>query len=249
MGSAGGIHIGTSGWHYKHWKRVFYPVSLSSAEWLAFYADHFQCVEINSSFYRLPGVETFRNWAEMVPADFVFTVKASRYLTHMKKLMDARTGLKKFLECAYGLGSKLGPLLFQLPPRWQCNVERLRVFLAEVPTDVRCVFEFRDTSWFSDQVYQILKDAGAASCIYDLAGQLSPEIVTAGFIYVRLHGPGSAYQGKYQERVLSQWGEKFLVWAAQGKEVFCFFDNDQNGYAAINALELKGIIEKQLRSN
>ena len=221
-------------------------MSLSPAQWLAFYAGQFLSVEINSSFYRLPVAETFRTWSDMVPADFVFAVKASRYLTHMKKLKDARAALEKFLDCARGLGPKLGPLLFQLPPHWQCNVERLEVFLAEMPAGVRCVFEFRDSSWFNDRVYGILKEGGAAFCIYDLAGRLSPIETTTDFIYLRLHGPGQAYQGRYEEKILRRWAEKFSAWTVQGKEVFCFFDNDQKGYAVINALELKEIIEKEL---
>ncbi len=244
MGVAGSIHIGTSGWHYEHWKGAFYPPVLPATERLAFYAGHFQSVELNSSFYRLPGVDVFRNWGNTVPEGFVFAVKASRYLTHMKKLKDPCTALEKFLECARCLGPKLGPILFQLPPRWQCNVERLRSFLGELPDDIRCVFEFRDPSWFNDEVYEALKEAVAAFCIYDLAGRLSPIITTTDFVYLRLHGPGQAYEGRYEEEVLRGWAEKFSAWAAQGKEVFCFFDNDQSGYAAINALELQEMVQK-----
>jgi uncharacterized protein YecE (DUF72 family) len=238
------IHIGTSGWHYEHWKRPFYPVELSPPEMLGFYSRYFQTVEINSSFYHLPGVETFHHWGIEVQEDFIFAVKASRYLTHMKKLKDARAALDKFLLCARGLGPKLGPVLFQLPPRWKCNIERLRNFLAELPDDIRCTFEFRDESWFNNEVYRTLEQAGAAFCIYDLAGRQSPRVVTANFVYLRLHGPGNAYQGKYERETLQDWAEAFKTWVAQGKEIFCFFDNDQNGYAALNALELKEMVEK-----
>ena len=244
MGFGDRIHIGTSGWHYEHWKGVFYPVSLSSTKWLAFYGGNFKSVEINNTFYRLPGLDTFRNWSDTVPADFLFAVKASRYLTHMKKLKDSRAALEKVLECAHGLGPKLGPLLFQMPPRWQSNVERLQTFLAEVPPGLRCAFEFRDQSWFNDQVYGALKEAGAAFCIYDLAGQLSPVITTTDFVYLRLHGPGQAYQGRYEEGMLRKWAEDLAAWAAKGKEVFCFFNNDQNGFAALNALELQKMVKK-----
>ncbi|MBN2426734.1 MAG: DUF72 domain-containing protein [Deltaproteobacteria bacterium] len=211
---------------------------------LAFYAGNFNCVEINNSFYRLPDLETFRKWGNTVPEGFAFAVKASRYLTHMKKLKDPSEALKKLLECARGLGPKLGPVLFQLPPRWHCNAERLQDFLGEMPPDVRCAFEFRDKSWFNERVYDILQDAGAAFCIHDLGGELSPVVVTADFIYVRFHGPGAAYQGKYQVEALRLWAERLAGWNAQGREVFCFFNNDENAYAVANALELKRIVEE-----
>jgi uncharacterized protein YecE (DUF72 family) len=244
MAKDAGIHIGTSGWHYEHWKGPFYPANLSHTEMLAFYTRYFQTVEINSSFYHLPGMETFEHWGRVAPEGFIFSVKASRYLTHMKKLKDARPGLGNFLMCTRGLGPKLGPVLFQLPPRWKCNVERLRNFLPELPDDIRCTFEFRDESWFDDEVYEALEQAGAAFCIYDLAGRQSPRVLTANFVYLRLHGPGDAYQGKYEGKVLQDWADVFKNWALQGKEVFCYFDNDQNGYAALNALELKEMVEK-----
>jgi uncharacterized protein YecE (DUF72 family) len=244
MAKDAGIHIGTSGWHYEHWKGPLYLEELSPPEMLDFYSGYFQTVEINSSFYHLHAVETFQHWSGEVPENFVFAVKANRYSTHMKKLKDAGPALDKFLVCARGLEPKLGPVLFQLPPRWKCNIERLRNFLPELPDDIRSTFEFRDESWFNSEVYRALEQAGAAFCIYDLAGRQSPGLVTADFVYLRLHGPGNAYQGKYERETLQDWADLFKVWAAQGEEIFCFFDNDQNGYAALNAIELKEMVEK-----
>jgi uncharacterized protein YecE (DUF72 family) len=235
----GGIHIGTSGWHYKHWRGPFYPQNSTSSEWLAFYCSRFETVEINNSFYHLPSEKTLTAWRDDAPADFLFTIKASRYLTHMKKLKDPEQSLFAFLERADVLGGKLGPILLQLPPHWHCNPERLRSFLAILPAHYRFVFEFRDPSWFNDSVYQALTEKNAAFCIYHLEGLLSPREITADFVYVRLHGPGAAYQGNYDSQTLSGWAGTFATWQRQGREIFCYFDNDQNGYAASNALDLR----------
>jgi uncharacterized protein YecE (DUF72 family) len=236
------IHIGTSGWHYLHWKGPFYPDDLANQEMLAYYARHFQAVEINNSFYRLPKKETFEDWRQTVPKPFLFTVKASRYITHMKKLKDPPATLPAFLEAITVLGKNLGPVLFQLPPRWRINAERLREFLQSLPGRFRYAFEFRDPSWFDDRVYQALSEKGAAFCMYDLAGRLSPKEVTADFVYIRLHGPGDAYQGRYETNSLAGWAGALAAWRRQGKEIFCFFDNDQGGYAAEDALRLQKMI-------
>lgn len=232
------VHIGTSGWHYQHWVGRFYPEGMRPSAFLPFYGSRFATAEINNSFYRLPTAKTLAGWREKTPADFLFAIKASRYLTHMKKLKDAEEPLRVFLEKAAILGKKLGPVLLQLPPAWHCNPERLRSFLAILPAGYRYAFEFRDQSWFDAAIYQALKDKNAAFCIYDLNGMLSPKTVTADFVYVRLHGPGASYQGSYDTRTLSGWAGAFSAWRRQGREIFCYFDNDQNGYAASNALKL-----------
>jgi uncharacterized protein YecE (DUF72 family) len=243
MGGSGNIYIGTSGWHYDHWKGPFYPENLSNSKMLSHYARHFKTVEINNSFYQLPNRETFAEWRKTVPASFVFTVKGSRYITHMKKLKDPSQTVARLLEAVTALGTQLGPILFQLPPRWKVNPERLREFLKSLPAKFRYAFEFRDPSWFEDRIYKALNNMRAAFCIYDLAGRLSPKKVTADFIYIRLHGPGEAYQGQYDTNTLAGWAGAFSTWMNQGKEIFCFFDNDQAGYAAQDALRLKEMIE------
>ena len=236
------IHIGTSGWHYEHWVGPFYPPDTPSSDYLPFYAARFQSVEINSSFYHLPKKETFAQWRETVPEGFLFVVKASRYITHMKKLKDSREPLANFLEPVQALRDKLGPLLFQLPPRWRANPERLEAFLEVLPVKIRAAFEFRDPSWFDDRVYAALEKHNAAFCIYEFDRRISPKQITADFVYVRLHGPEDAYQGSYSTQQLSGWAGAFSTWSNQGKEIFCFFDNDQAGYAVQNALELKNML-------
>jgi len=237
------IHIGTSGWHYAHWKGPFYPPGIKSEEMLVFYASHFQDAEINASFYHLPKAETLENWYEIVPEGFLFSAKASRYITHMKKLKDPEEPVRTFLESIGRLGKRVGPILFQLPPNWKCNVDRLRHFLEILPPQFRYCFEFRDPTWFDEGIYTLLRQADAAFCIYELAGTFSPCEVTSDFVYIRLHGPAAAYEGSYNDEALAGWAKALTRWAEEGKEVFCFFDNDQNGYAAQNALTLKRMLE------
>ena len=237
------IHIGTSGWHYTHWKGSFYPRDISANEMLGYYASRFSTVEINNSFYQLPGPETVRRWRESVPDDFIFAFKASRYITHMKKLKDPHKSLQTMLDVARRLGPKLGPILFQLPPRWRADPVRLRGFTQALPEDYRYTFEFRDASWFDDDITAILHARGAAFCIYQIEGHDSPKNVTSDFIYIRLHGPSvRAYQGKYDIQTLSDWADELTRWQQLGKTVFCYFDNDQNGYAAQNAMQLQGLV-------
>lgn len=237
------IHIGTSGWHYKHWSGSFYPENMKANDFLAFYCRRFATAEINNSFYRLPAEKTLSSWRDSTPDGFIFTIKASRYLTHMKKLKDAEKPLQSFINRAAVLGKKLGPILFQLPPHWHCNAERLRSFLDILPDGYRYAFEFRDESWFDEYVYQALADKDAAFCMYHLEGRLSPKKVTADFVYIRLHGPGAAYQGSYDISTLSGWAGAISTWHSQGREIFCYFDNDQDGFAPKNAQKLAGMLE------
>jgi uncharacterized protein YecE (DUF72 family) len=237
------IHIGTSGWHYDHWVGPFYPENLPKGEFLTHYQKQFDAVEINNSFYRLPSAQSLNHWRESTEPGFIFTAKASRYITHMKKLKDPADAVSTFFERIDGLSPKLGPILFQLPPHWRFNPDRLEGFLKALAAGHRYAFEFRDSSWFVNQCLDILARHGAAFCIYHLAGDVSPRAVTADFIYVRLHGPGDAYQGRYGTSELAGWAGAFSSWSDQGKEIFCFFDNDQKGFAAVNAMELKDMVE------
>ena len=233
------VHIGTSGWHYKHWKGSFYPKDLSEGDFLGYYAQCFHTAEINNTFYQLPEKEAVDQWRDMAPKDFICSVKASRYITHMKKLKDPEQSLSNFMDRIERLGDKLGPILFQLPPRWRVNLERLESFLKVLPEGHRYAFEFRDPSWFDEKVSEALKSKGAAFCVYDLEGRQSPQLLTGDFVYIRLHGPDGAYQGRYDEKTLSDWAESFSDWAGQNKEVYCYFDNDEKGYAVQNALALQ----------
>ncbi len=238
--SRGKIHIGTSGWQYDHWTDNFYPGDLKNDEKLDFYADRLDSVEVNNSFYNLPKKETLKNWRKTVPSDFVFSVKASRYITHMKKLNDPEESTNRFLTRIKELGSKLGPVLFQLPPNWKANRERLSDFLSLLPKHVRPVMEFREESWFDNDVYDILRDANAAMCVYDLEKEKTPNAVTADFVYIRLHGPEEeAYRGKYNKQALSGWAGAISIWRDRGLDVFCYFNNDDSGFAVENALDLR----------
>ena len=237
------IRIGTSGFHYKHWKGPFYPQKMPSAKMLDFYVQHFDTVELNNSFYRLPQAAAFDCWREATPANFVFAVKASRFITHNKKLKDPENAIDNLLPRAAHLESKLGPVLFQLPPRWRANVERLENLLQILPRDVRYAFEFRELSWMSAEVDSVLTKFNAAFCIYELAGYHSSLTLTADFTYVRLHGPEAGkYQGSYSETKLRAWARQIEGWARELRAVYVYFDNDQAGYAAANALTLKNMI-------
>ena len=239
------IHIGTSGWSYPHWSQTFYPKRLPQGSWLKFYAERFDTVEINNTFYRLPEIETFEKWCQQAPENFVFSIKASRYITHYKKLKNTKDSLSIFLSRIEYLGEKLGPILFQLPSRWHCNYDRLQDFLAILPSHYRYAFEFRDITWLQPQTYELLKRNGAAFCIYDLEGQVSPMEVTANFIYMRLHGPREAYRNNYEEPALNDWVKRIAAWTGQGKEIFCYFNNDERGCAPKDALRLKAMVEKE----
>lgn len=236
------VHVGTSGWHYDHWRGPFYPDDMKPAAFLDYYAQRFGAAEINNTFYQLPKRETLAQWGDTTPAGFLFACKASRYITHMKKLKDPRQSIRRFFGVVDALGDKLGPVLFQLPPRWHVNVERLEGLLAALPSGLRYGFEFRDETWFTREVYDALARHNAAFCLYDLAGRRSPVEVTADFVYVRLHGPDGAYRGSYDGRTLSGWARRFARWRDDGRDVYCFFDNDENGYAALNAQRLQEMV-------
>jgi uncharacterized protein YecE (DUF72 family) len=237
------IYIGTSGWKYKHWDNVFYPLELKKADQLQYYYQHFDTVELNNSFYRQPLASNFENWKNSVPEGFIFAVKGNRFFTHLKKLNVTKLDILSFLDNASYLENKLGPILFQLPPKWNINIERLANFLELLPKNYRYTFEFRNHTWYTQEVYDLLAKYNCAFCIYELAGHLSPLPITANFIYIRLHGPGDKYQGSYTEQDLTKWANFIKEWNRDGKDVYIYFDNDQAGYAAFNAIELKKLIK------
>lgn len=239
---SGEIHIGTSGWHYAHWVGPFYPEGTSAKDMLAFYAAHFSTVEINNSFYRLPSLAATRSWAAQTPKDFVFACKASRYTTHVKRLKDAPRCFEKFFPRLKPLGRKLGPILFQTPPHFVPDVERLKSFIKALPKRRLYAFEFRDPRWFTKEVREALTRANCAFCIFDIAGQQSPPWLTADFAYLRLHGPGEKYQGSYSDTSLRHWAKLIRGLRRKGADVFCYFDNDEAGYAARDALRLRRML-------
>jgi uncharacterized protein YecE (DUF72 family) len=240
------IRIGTSGWHYKHWVGKFYPSGLPASRMFEFYQRYFDTVELNNSFYRLPTFEAFAGWRDAAPETFLFAVKGSRFLTHNKKLKEPEQALQNLLPRAEVLGQKLGPILFQLPPKWKLNLERLDYFLQVLPKVHDYTFEFREPTWHDEKVYEILRRHNAAYCIHELAGFHTPILRTADFTYVRLHGPGGKYQGCYEEEKLAEWAERIVQWSRQLRGIYVYFDNDDSGFAARNALELKQLVTDRL---
>jgi uncharacterized protein YecE (DUF72 family) len=241
---AGKVRIGTSGWHYKHWLGVFYPAGTRASEMFQFYARYFDTVEINNSFYRLPTASTFDNWRESSPPDFCYAVKASRFITHMKKLKDPGTSSAKFFLVAERLGRKLGPILFQLPPRWKVNTERLEEFLRTLPREHQYAVEVRDESWLMTGVYDLLRKYNVAFCIHDFADMKVPREITAGFTYIRFHGPTSAkYWGSYPDHELRAWADQIKNWRRKLSSIYVYFNNDPEGAAIKNALTLKQLIK------
>ena len=210
---------------------------------LDFYVGQFDTVELNNSFYRLPTESAFDEWRKATPSNFLFAVKASRFLTHNKKLKDPESPIQNLVSRIVHLGPKLGPILFQLPPRWAVNYGRLEAFLTAWPQTLRCVFELRDRTWIKPDINNLLARFRAAFCIYEIAGYHSPLTVTTDFAYVRLHGPGPVkYQNSYNDQRLRKWNRQIRDWAKDLKSVYIYFDNDQAGFAARNALTLKQLV-------
>jgi uncharacterized protein YecE (DUF72 family) len=235
------IHVGTSGWQYKDWRGVLYEDGLPQDRWLERYAQVFSVVEVNNSFYRLPERATFEGWRRRTPAGFTFVVKASRYLTHIKRLRDAEVSVKLFWERATGLGDKLGPVLFQLPPKFPADVARLREFLSSLPAEMEAAFEFRDPSWIRDEVFASLDRAGAAFVLADRPGFRGPLVVTGGWSYIRFH-QGSRVGPDYRRDKLRRWAERIATLPA--RDVWAFFNNDHGGAAVRDALFLRDLLEK-----
>lgn len=235
----GECFIGTSGWQYKHWKKLFYPEGLKPKDWLNFYARSFKAVELNSSFYHQPTKEVFTGWEKAAADSFVFAVKAPRFFTHLKKLSVSREDLNTFVKAASALGRHLGPILFQLPPKWHLNLERMEDFVDKLPAGLMVTIEFRDPSWYQPELYDLLRKNNIAFCVYELGGHQSPVLSTASFIYVRLHGPAQKYRGSYTDHMIRKWADQILQWTKAGKDVYIFFDNDESAYAPHNALQLK----------
>lgn len=236
----GEIRIGTSGFVYKHWRGVYYPEKMPQKDWFGRYAEDFDTVELNNTFYRLPSDKTLEHWRKAAPTGFLFTFKASRYITHIKRLLDPQQTLAKFLAGVRLTGEHLGPLLFQLPPRWQADPERLDHFLQALPRDLMSVIEFRDSSWYVKEIKKMLVRHGVNFCIHDHGAAPSPTWVTGPAVYLRFHGPGeNAYQGSYPSAFLKEKAGEIRSWAREGKSVFAYFNNDWEGQAVRNALELK----------
>jgi uncharacterized protein YecE (DUF72 family) len=202
---------------------------------------------LNSTFYRLPLETGLDNWRESTPRNFCFAAKGSRFITHMKKLADPELAISRYFERVDRLGKKLGPIVFQLPPWWEANPERLEAFLEALPPRHRYAFELRNPTWHTPEILRLLRRHNAAFCIFEIAGFHSSCEITADFTYIRLHGPGGAYQGSYPRETLLQWADRLRAWARDLRAIHIYFDNDQAAYAVENALELKRMVaERQL---
>lgn len=240
------IHIGTSGWAYAHWKKgVFYPEDWKDHE-LKYYQKFFNSVELNTSFYHLPKKKTFSNWRKLVPKDFIFAVKGSRYISHILKLSEPREPLENLLENASALKEKLGPIFFQFPPSFKADPKKLSEFAALLPQNQRFAFEFRNNSWFDPEIYKILKEHNLALIFSDTPRYPYAEEITADFIYLRLHGHEMLYGSRYSKEQLEEYTQKIKKWQRAKKDVYCYFDNDAQGFAPQNAIELKEILASSL---
>ncbi len=240
--------IGTSGWNYKHWANgVFYPPGLKQADWLAYYCRFFDTVEINNTFYRLPSREVFESWKDGTPPGFNFAIKASRFYTHMKRLLNPEVSVSAFLENANGLGEKLGVILFQLPGRWGFQADRLRNMLEYIHSQTilpgfRAALEIRDESWYVPECFDLLKEYDVALVMADQPGFAALGPVTASFVYLRRHGPGALYASNYPEEALQADANRMRAFNDQGRDVYLYFNNDAGGFAVRNALRVKEIL-------
>jgi uncharacterized protein YecE (DUF72 family) len=236
------IRIGTSGWHYNHWIGRFYPEKLRKDKWLEHYAQHFDTVEINNTFYHLPKEQTMVNWHDRVPAGFLFAVKASRYITHIKKLRNTAEEVGRFFDLASLLDEHLGPILYQLPPNLHKDLARLDEFIASIPMRDRAVFEFRHASWYERDTFDLLNRYNVALCVHDMGDKAPPRVVTGDMVYVRFHGTNGRYQGNYPDPMLQDWAGWIKGQIGAARAIYAYFNNDLGGHALNNARTLRRIL-------
>jgi uncharacterized protein YecE (DUF72 family) len=233
------VHIGTSGWTYDGWRGPFYPDNVSKKDWLRWYGTQFDSTEINGSFYRTPSLEAVRAWRRQTPEGFVFAWKASKFITHWKRLGPTSPSSIKLMHTRLrALGHKLGPVLFQLPARFKADRERLAAFLKLLSPRKRHAFEFRDASWYDASIFQLLRKYNATLCLSDHHDAPSPWEVTADFAYVRGHGPSGQYKDRYPPATLHKWANAIRQWQEKRMDVYCYFDNDQKSAAPQDAKRL-----------
>lgn len=239
------MRVGCSGWQYKHWRGDFYPSDVPTARWFEHYAARFDTVEINNSFYRLPEAETFARWRQQAPVRFLYAVKASRFLTHMKKLKAPEEPIDRLFTRMRHLGTHLGPVLYQLPPRFKLDLARLEHFLHALPADTRHVMEFRDPTWYADSVSALLERHGVARCLHDMKGSATGHERVGPFVYVRFHGASSTYSGAYPVERLDRWAEWLDAERRSGRDIYAYFNNDVGGHAPRDAVTLRKFLEER----
>jgi uncharacterized protein YecE (DUF72 family) len=252
------LRIGCSGWNYRHWRGAFYPPELPTRDWFDYYARAFDTVEVNNTFYRLPEAATFAAWRDRAPADFLFSIKGSRFLTHLKRLRDPEEPVLRLFERACALQDHLGPVLYQLPASQHRDLARLDDFLAVLPRtlgelggtparhSIRHVLEFRHPSWYVTETQAVLYAHGAVMCLHDMRGSAIFEPVDTPFVYVRFHGPSGKYVGRYDTPRMQYWAELLAAQWRAGRDVFAYFNNDADGMAVVNARELQALTMARL---
>lgn len=243
MKAAQRVWIGTSGWTYDGWRGPLYPPDLPKKDWLRFYATQFPTTEINGSFYRTPSLEAVRGWAEQTPREFLFAWKASKFITHWKRLSEkSDNSIALIDERLKILGRKAGPVLFQLPPQFTANRQRLASFLKMLPAKYHYAFEFRHPSWYEDAIINLLRENDISLCLSDHHHAPSPWVVTARHVYVRGHGPGGTYKDNYPEKTLRAWARDIAKWKRQRRTIYVYFDNDQKSAAPQDAKRLRELV-------
>jgi len=233
------IRVGTSGWCYDHWRGRFYPEKLPKSRWFEHYAQHFETVEVNNTFYRLPRESTVQKWRQQAPQGFVYVVKANRFITHIKRLRDTAEPIQRFFEVMDLFEETLGPVLYQLPPSLHKDLDLLAEFITRLPKGREAVFEFRHGSWYAPETFDLLDRHKVAFCIHDLAGKASPRRVTGDMVYVRFHGTSGRYAGKYTDAMLAEWADWLRDQRSKVRAIYAYFNNDIDGHAIHNARTLR----------
>jgi uncharacterized protein YecE (DUF72 family) len=242
------VRIGTSGWHYESWRGPFFPKGLPIRNQLQFYASQFATTELNGVFYRTPAPESVKSWREQTGNDFVFSWKASKFITHWKRLAPNSVNSLALLEDRLTLlGDKAGPILFQLPPRFEADADRLKAFFKLLCSSRRYCFEFRHPSWYAPAILRLLTQHNVCLCISDHHDAPAPWRRTADFVYIRGHGPRGRYKERYSDGVLADWAARIRSWKKQGCDVFVYFDNDQKSAAPADALKLRLLLQSKAR--
>ena len=241
VASGSALRVGCSGWQYKHWRGDFYPDDIPASRWLEYYASHFDTVEINNSFYRLPEAHSFERWRQRVPSGFLYAVKASRYITHMKKLKDADQSIELLFSRLTHLNDALGPVLYQLPPRWPLNLERFKAFLRTLPPQFTHVVEFRDPTWYVEAVFDELNALGVSLCLHDMEGAATGLRLVGPAVYLRFHGPAK-YSGRYPSRRLAATAAWCTARLSEGIPVYAYFNNDIGGHAPRDAIRFRELV-------
>ena len=236
-------YVGCSGWHYEHWRGLYYPQESPKAEWLSFYAQRFDTVELNNSFYRLPSENAVATWQSSTPDNFVFAVKVSRFITHVKRLRNLDSAVENFVSRADLLKGKLGPLLYQLPPSMKRNDELLQDFLSALPSRYQHVVEFRDESWIDEKVFDILRRHNVGLCVFDMPGLCCPLVATSDFVYIRFHGSQGLYSSRYSDQELAEWADRIAGLGQRIKASYSYFNNDAEAFAVENAIKLKNLLQ------